>query len=133
MKFAITKKNINNVPKGTTEIHIVRPMKLKDVSKIITENNIKHVSMSKSTEQRMPKNTINYLKEKTEISIEARQGRPLEMGLEQMQKIIELKKDYQSIREIEKQTAVPKSTVHYLIKYADRAKIKTGEKIIYLK
>ena len=41
--------------------------------------------------------------------------------------------DYQSLREIERLTEIPKSTVHYLVKYAEREKIKKGNTTIYLK
>jgi len=67
------------------------------------------------------------------LVMEKRRGRALDLTMEQMLEIIEMRKDYQSIREIEKVMDIPKSTVHYLLKYADRGKIKSGSNIMYLK
>jgi len=53
--------------------------------------------------------------------------------MDKMLQIIELRKDYQTVREIEKITNIPKSTVHYLLKYADRGKIRKGANVVYLK
>jgi len=44
-----------------------------------------------------------------------------------------MRKDHQTLREIERVTGIPKSTVHYLQRYAQRAKIKNGKNIVYLK
>lgn len=135
MKCAVDEKtNINKIPKDTTEIHLVRPIKKNFLIEIIKTKPIQKISLSESCYKRIPKKTRDWLKEKKiELLIERRMGRPLNISMEKMLEIIELRKDYQSIREIEKITAVPKSTIHYLIKYATRAKIKKGQTIIYLK
>ena len=49
-------------------------------------------------------------------------------GMEQVQQY----KDY-SYRDLEQKLGIPKSKIHYLIKYSKRKKIKDGNKIIYLK
>ena len=84
--------------------------------------------------KRLPKKAQTKIKERgIELNIEKRRGRALDLTLEQMLEIIEMRKDYQSIREIEKVMDIPKSTVHYLLKYADREKVKNGSTIMYLK
>ena len=90
--------------------------------------------MSKSCIARMPKKNIAMLRKKgVAIGTETRAGRPISVPLEKMQQALEMRKDYQSLREVEKVTGISKSTVHYLEKYAQRAKIKNGKRIIYLK
>jgi len=63
----------------------------------------------------------------------SRQGRPISVPLRKMQHALELRKDFQSLREVERVTGISKSTVHYLEKYAQRAKLKNGKRVIYLK
>lgn len=135
MKCAVDEKtSINKIPKDTTEIHLVRPIKKEFLFEIIKIKPINKITLSESCYKRIPKKTRDKLKEKKiDLLIEKRMGRPLNVSMEKMLEIIELRKDYQSIREIEKVTGVPKSTIHYLIKYATRAKIKKSGTIIYLK
>jgi len=84
--------------------------------------------------KRLPTKTQKKLKEKgITLGIEKRRGRAIDIPMEKMLQIIELRKDYQTVRDIEKITGIPKSTVHYLIKYADRGKIKKGANVVYLK
>ncbi|MDD3083761.1 MAG: hypothetical protein PHP82_01940, partial [Candidatus ainarchaeum sp.] len=95
---------------------------------------IKKISMSESCYKRLPKKARQKITNlNIELFTEKRRGRALDISLETMLKIIELRKDYQSIREIERLTNTPKSTVHYLLKYADRGKIKKGNIVLYLK
>jgi len=84
--------------------------------------------------QRMPKESLGMLREKQVAIVEkARQGRPISVPLPKMQHALEMRKDFQSLREVERVTGISKSTVHYLEKYAKRAKVKSGKKILYLK
>lgn len=81
----------------------------------------------------MSKKTTGRLKEKNvELSLGEARGRPLNISFEKIKEVLELRKDYQSLRKIEKLTGVPKSTIHYLIKYASRQKVRGGKKVIYL-
>ncbi len=85
-------------------------------------------------EKRLPLKTQKKLKDKgITIALEKRRGRAIDLPMDKMLQIIELRKDYQTVREIEKITGIPKSTVHYLLKYADRGKIKKGQNVVYLK
>lgn len=98
-------------------------------------NGLKKISLSNSCFNRLPLKAKKLLKgHGIEFEIDSRKGRALSIGLEKVREIFELsKKDRQSLREIERITGVPKSTVHYLLKYADRGKIKKGNAILYLK
>ena len=67
-----------------------------------------------------------------EIKKDSKRGRAIETKFDTILKIIELKKDYLSTRKIQEQTGIPKSTVYYLLKYANRDKIKKKGQTIYL-
>ena len=67
-----------------------------------------------------------------EIAIESSRGRPIEISIEKLMEIIELHRDNRTLRQIEQATGVPKSTVHYLVKYAQRQKLRKGNKVVYL-
>ena len=67
-----------------------------------------------------------------EVVIESSRGRPIEIGVEKLMQIIEMHRDNRTFRQIEKATGVPKSTVHYLVKYAERQKLRKGGDIVYL-
>jgi hypothetical protein len=135
MKCAITEfTEIEKVPKDITEIHLVRPIKKEKLDALLNKCRITKISLSTSCLKRLPSKAQKKIKEKgIQLSIEKRRGRALDFPLEKMLQMIEMRKDYQSIREIEKVTGIPKSTVHYLLKYADRGKIKKGSTVIYLK
>ncbi len=89
----------------------------------------------------MPQSCFNRLSKKSKsllattdckIIIETARGRPLNISFEKLLQVIELHKDNRTFRQIEEITGIPKSTAHYLIKYAERQKIKGKGKIIYL-
>jgi hypothetical protein len=135
MKYAVTEStNVENIPRDTTEIHLVRPIKWDKIQTLIQKCPIKMITLSTSCLKRLPRKTQKRLKEKgVSMAIEKRRGRAIDIPMDKMLQIIELRKDYQTVREIEKITGIPKSTVHYLIKYADRGKIKKGNNVVYLK
>jgi hypothetical protein len=115
-----------------TKIHLARPQKFAYVKKMI-ESGIKEFRMPKSTLERMPKKTLKLIKESGgNIIVENSAGRPIKLDLEKILEVVEMHRDNRTYREIEKITGIPKSTCHYLIKYAERKKIKKGKKIIYL-
>ena len=126
---------LKDIPQDTRHLHFVRPTKRKLVEGILRKcRNLKTVSMSKSTAKRMPEKTQALLKKKgVKVEEASRQGRPISVPLNKMQHALEMRKDYQSLREIERVTGISKSTVHYLEKYAERSKLKSGKKVIYLK
>src|SRR3989344_9012819 len=53
-----------------------------------------------------------------EVIIESSRGRPINITPEMLLEIVELHRDNMTYRQIEQITKIPKSTVHYLIKYA---------------
>jgi hypothetical protein len=135
MKYSITEEtNIDSIPKDTAEIHLVRPIKWDKLNSLITKCIIKTITLSTSCLKRLPSKTQKKLKEKgVSLAVEKRRGRAIDIPMDKMLQIIELRKDYQTVREIEKLTGIPKSTVHYLLKYADRGKIRKGANVVYLK
>ncbi len=126
---------LKDVPKEATQLHFVRPIKKELLEKILKKcGGLKQITLSKSCLVRMPKKNIALLEKKgIAIGTEARAGRPISIPLEKMQQALEMRKDHQSLREVEKVTGISKSTVHYLEKYAQRTKIKNEKRVIYLK
>ena len=87
--------------------------------------------MPKSAKQRLSTKAKETIKENgVEIVIETAAGRPINLPLEKIAEIVELHRDNRTYREIEQIIGIPKSTVHYIIKYAQRQKIKKGNKIV---
>ena len=127
------------IPREAEQLHFVRPIRAKLVKGILGRcRKLERVSMSKSCLQRTPKESLETVRKALEekgIKMEtvSRQGRPISLPLKKMRQALELRKDYQSLREVERVTGISKSTVHYLEKYAQRAKLKNGNKVIYLK
>ncbi len=135
MKYSVSDHTlVDKIPADTEAIHLTRPAKHELLERLLKKCNIKEVTISKSCFDRIPEKTKKLFKDTgTNIIIEQKRGRAIDIPLEKMLEIIELRKDYQSIREIEKLTGIPKSTIHYLVKYAERAKIKKGKQVVYLK
>jgi len=136
MKIALgARTDIKTIPPEASEIHLVRPVKQKKIGVLLKKHPaLKIFSLSKSCLQRLPEKTKKLLKEKgIELKIESKRGRAIEIGLEKMLHVIEMRRDFQPLREIEDITGIPKSTIHYLEKYAQRVKVKKGNSIVYLK
>jgi hypothetical protein len=135
MKYSITEEtNIDSIPKDTVEIHLVRPISWIKLNSLTAKCPIRTITLSGSCLKRLPTKTQKKLKEKgISLALEKRRGRAIDIPMDKMLQIIELRKDFQTVREIEKITNIPKSTVHYLLKYADRGKIRKGQNVVYLK
>jgi hypothetical protein len=134
MKYPVSNESdFRNVPKEASEIHLVRPIGFKKLSKFLETKGIQKVFLSKSTKKRLGKKTVSHLaRQGIDVTVESKAGRPISVQLEKIQELVELHKDYQSFRKIEELTGIPKSTSHYLIKYAQRSKVKNKDKIVYL-
>src|SRR3989344_4531090 len=134
MRYPVaSEKDFKAVPKDAQAIHLVRPLKKERIEKLFLGRRIKTVYLSKSTKKRLGKRARKFFTEKgVKIIEEKRAGRAISVDLKKLQEIIELHKDYRSYRKIEELLGIPKSTAHYLIKYAQRAKVKTGKNIVYL-
>ncbi|PIN85476.1 MAG: hypothetical protein COV47_01945 [Candidatus Diapherotrites archaeon CG11_big_fil_rev_8_21_14_0_20_37_9] len=114
------------------KIHFSRPPTLKEIETALKQGT-REIYISQSSSERMSKRTQKKIKESgITINIEKVAGRPINMSLQKILEIVELHKDHRTYREIEQITGIPKSTVHYIIKYAQRQKIKKGKKIVYL-
>jgi len=110
------------------KIHFSRPPTLKEIETALKQGT-REIYISQSSSERMSKRTQKKIKESgITINIEKVAGRPINMSLQKILEIVELHKDHRTYREIEQITGIPKSTVHYIIKYAQRQKIKKGKK-----
>jgi len=134
MKYSLyPETEIKSIPANAEKIHFVRPIKQEKVLELIKKRKLTEISLSASTLKRLKPTTIELIKKKgIEIKQDSHRGRAIETDFDTILKIIELKKDYLSTRKIAKQTGKPKSTVYYLLKYANRDKIKKKKQTIYL-
>jgi len=125
---------ISGINVNCQELHITRAFSKKNLTKILTRcSRLKIITVSNSTNERISKALKEFIKKKgISIIIKKEQGRPIDIKVEKLQKILQQYKDY-SYRDLEKKLGIPKSKIHYLIKYSKRKKIKDGNKIIYLK
>lgn len=125
---------ISGINVNCQELHITRAFSKKNLTKILTRcSRLKIITVSNSTNERISKALKEFIKKKgVSIIIKKEQGRPIDIKVEKLQKILQQYKDY-SYRDLEKKLGISKSKIHYLIKYSKRKKIKDGNKIIYLK
>ena len=134
MKYSLyPNTEIKNIPVKAEKIHFVRPIKEKKVIELLKKRKIKEISLSSSTLKRLKPKALKLIEGKgIQLKEDSRRGRAIETDFDTILKIIELKRDYLSTRKIGKKTGKPKSTVHYLLKYANRDKIKKKQQTIYL-
>ena len=136
MKYSLyVNSSLRMIPPETEEIHISRPLRMNSLDKLLRKcKALNRITLSKSCLERLSGRVKKKLQNKeVELRLYKAKGRPLSVELEKMLRIIELKQDYRSYGEIAAIVDVPKSTAHYLIKYADRTKIKKGKQVIHLK
>ncbi|MBN1159951.1 MAG: helix-turn-helix domain-containing protein, partial [Candidatus Diapherotrites archaeon] len=62
----------------------------------------------------------------------AKAGRAIETPPEKIAEILDLKREGLTVREIAGELDMTKSTVHYLMKYAQRTKIKHGDTVLHI-
>jgi len=123
------------LPDDARQLHFVRPVKKRLLRGILKRcKGLEEITMSRSCMLRMPEESMQMLREKgLRIVEKTRRGRAISVPLEKMQHALEMRKDFQTLREVERVTGISKSTVHYLEKYAKRAKVKNGKRIYYLR
>ena len=114
------------------KVHFSRPPTLAKLRSAISAGQGKFFMPASSFARMSTKARALLDKSGTQITIESYRGRPIEITVEKLREIIELHRDERSFRQIEQATGVPKSTVHYLVKYAQRQKLRKGERIVYL-
>ena len=134
MKYSITADtNPKSIPESAEELHLVRPVKRGFLESILNRCRIRKISLSKSCSKRLGAKTRKFMKEKgIEVIEQQNRGRALSLDLEKIKQVAEYHKDHLSFRKIEKLTGIPKSTIHYLIRYAERSKVKAGKQVVYL-
>lgn len=125
---------IAQINSNCEQLHVTRAFSKKNLLKILARcKRLKIITVSNSTNERINKNLKELIKKKgIKIIIRKEQGRPIDIKVEKLQRILKEYKDF-SYRDLEKKLGIPKSKIHYLIKYSKRRKIKDGNKIIYLK
>ncbi|MEK6957674.1 MAG: hypothetical protein AABW99_01710 [archaeon] len=112
--------------------HYARAPKISELKRDI-KGGVDELRMPKSAFERMSFSARAMVKEKNvNMLLESARGRPIGIPVQKMAEIIELHRDHRTFREIERITGIPKSTAHYLIAYAERQKIREGNKIVYL-
>ena len=135
MKYSVhSRTDVKRIPKETTDIHASRPLRLRMLKRLLHKcPALKTISLSKSAFERLSRPVKLLLqKHKMQLMIVKAKGRPIAIELEKMLHIIELRRDYRSYGEIAEITGVPKSTVHYLIKYAQRTKVRHNNQTVHL-
>ena len=126
---------LSELPEGIDCVHLVRPVGKKKTSALLRIfPAITRVTLSKSCSSRLSPAVRNLLKGGgIELRVKAERGRAISIPLKKMHSAIDMRRDFRSLREIEQSTGIPKSTVHYLVKYSQRKKVKNGKNVIYLK
>ncbi len=134
MQYAVyPETNVKSFKFKSESAYLVRPISLKKLKELFEHNALKKIELSKSCLQRLPEKTKKWLHEKgIELKVEDTKGRALGIPLETVQQISEWRKEGQSFRKIQEKLGIPKSTVHYLVRYAQRAKVKQGKLVIHL-
>lgn len=135
MKYSMAPGTItSSIPKEAEELHFVRPPRIKSLKAMLRKcRNLRRISLSESCSERLAEKAKKLLrKREIGMSVSSNHGRPIAMEIAKIQEVIGLQKDEKSYREIEGITGIPKSTVHYLIKYAGRGKVRNGKNIVYL-
>lgn len=135
MRFTVyPETKLESIPSTAKKLHLARPVSAKFFEKILNHCSLlTTITLSESTKKRIGTKIERQLKEKhIEVEIVQERGRAIEVPLEKIKQAIEMRKDFRPYREIEKVTGIPKSTLHYLVKYSPKAKIKKGEQTILL-
>lgn len=134
MRYSVgPETDTGNIPADAESVHMVRPTSIGKLGRLIKKCGLKKISLSSSCAARLSARARKLIREMgVELSIESRRGRALGIGLERMRNAIEMHRIDVPYRKIEERTGIPKSTAHYLIKYANRDKVKQGKQVVYL-
>ena len=115
-----------------SKTHFSRPVSVREIEKMLNSG-IREFSMPDSCRVRMSIKALKKIEQRNgKITIENSAGRPIGLELEKILEVVELHNDHRTYRQISDITGIPKSTAHYLIKYAERNKIKKGGKTVYI-
>lgn len=128
------KLKLDSVPANVESIHIARPISYDKFKKLLGKTKrLKDITMSESTFKRLGTRTKKLL-EDNRIILKKRSnaGRAISINLELLLELIEYQKYGDSIRQISEEFDLPKSTIHYLFKYAKRNKFYLNKRTIIL-
>ncbi len=113
------------------KVHFTRPPKIRELEAALRQGIVLH--MPHSCFKRLSAKARRLLDSSgAEVVIEQARGRPISLPMEKILQVAELHRDERTFREIEQITGIPKSTCHYLLKYAERQKLTSNGKIVYL-
>ena len=110
--------------------HFKRPPRASELKKL---PNGSAVFMPQGCFKRISSKSRKILDSKgIEVNIEEARGRPIALPMEKILEVAELHRDNRTYRQIEEITGIPKSTAHYLVKYAERQKLRLRGKVVYI-
>ena len=134
MKYSVTTAtDIRKIPENADELHLVRPVKKSVLEALFRKCSIRKITLSKSCAKRLGAKTRKFMRDNgVEVVEQHNRGRALSLDLEKIRQVVEYHKDHLSYRKIQGLTGIPKSTIHYLVRYAGRSKVKSGKNIVYL-
>lgn len=133
MKYPISPETkLQAIPADADALHLVRPVRLETLKRLIARGTLRRVTMSGSCAARLGAKVKKLLHESgIEVRTERHAGRALGLELGRIGDIADMHHDDMTYREIEEKTGIPKSTAHYLVKYAAREKVKRGGTTVY--
>lgn len=134
MKYSLyPETNTSSIPAHIQEIYLVRPVKHEKLLDLEKKIDLKKIFLSESCRKRLPERTKKFFENKgIELIMDQRRGRAIEMDLDKISQVNAMRNDFKSFRKIEQELGIPKSTVHYLVRYADRLKVKKENQVIHL-
>ena len=135
MFYAIRENTpIGSLPKETEKAHLIRPISHAKLRRLLVRcPHLNELGMSPSVEKRLTLESRALLQKKGIEMVRAhRPGRALNIDMNAIRQIADLKKDFLSVREISARTGVPKSTIHYLLTKSKRQKVRHAKKIMYV-
>jgi len=126
---------LSELSNKTEKLYLIRPVALKKIKSIKRKcPKLKELLMSQDSYNRLSKKVKNCLVEKEIfIKIEGMRGRAIEVSPRKLFEAIDLYNERMPLRKIGEKLGIPKSTLHYLLRYAQRTKLKDEHgKIVFL-
>ncbi|MBI4210387.1 MAG: hypothetical protein HY544_02680 [Candidatus Diapherotrites archaeon] len=114
------------------KIHFSRPPRAAELERLVAGGSATFFMPRSCFSRLSSKARLILDKADAEVVIESVRGRAIELDMEKLMEVAELHRDHRTFRQIEEITGIPKSTAHYLVKYAQRQKLKGAGKVVYL-
>ncbi len=100
MKYSVYADTpLSRIPGDTESIHLVRPLSDEKIEKLLKGcRRLRKIPLSSSTKKRLSKESLRFLKKKG-VSIEtlSKRGRAIEIPMEKMLQVIEMRKDFRPL------------------------------------